>query len=238
MSFLITGGLLGPVGGLLTGGLSSGSAGGTTLTDQDIANIVAALVASNNPFPSRVTAFGVADSDGVQAAVNARADSLADRQAVIDEIAGAASALTLTGVQGELATRGVTSTWTTAVSTDFGTLKTRVPGVVQPQTGDAYAKLAPLISGSAFTAPALAAAPTSTGTISGRLAADGLDNVMIDGMNMRQALSVMGSVLAGVVQGASTTTITYLSMAGTTPRVIMARDQYNGRSAVQYVLPS
>jgi hypothetical protein len=107
---------------------------------------------------------------------------------------------------------------TNSLGGSLSTLLSRIPGVVQPQTGDSYARLG---SGVALTSA-------------------GLDTVHVEtGLNARQALAIIASACAGVLSGASGTAIA-IAAAGVpaTNRIAATVDGDGNRTAVTLTPPA
>lgn len=73
-----------------------------------------------------------------------------------------------------------------------------------------------------------------SGDLVGRLAADALDNVLVDGKTLPAALQIIGALTAGIVSGAGTATETFLGLDGITTRAVMTVDAAGNRAAASY----
>jgi hypothetical protein len=107
---------------------------------------------------------------------------------------------------------------TNSLGGSLTTLLSRIPGVVQPQTGDSYARLGSGVS----------------------LTSAGLDTVHVEtGLNARQALAIIASACAGVLSGASGTDIA-IAAAGVpaTNRIAATVDGDGNRTAVTLTPPA
>jgi len=69
-------------------------------------------------------------------------------------------------------------------------------------------------------------------TQAAKLTADGLDAVVVDGLNFREWASIVLSSLAGVLVGAETTEITISTPDGLAVRIVTTVDEDGNRSAV------
>lgn len=158
----------------------------------------------------------------------------------------AGSTVTITGTTGTLdalqtalsSTHGAGS-WATA--TGFS-----VPGDAMALTGPTLTTITTDVatqittdhgSGSYLTATGFSTFdPTTTGVF---LTAAGLDGVTVEaGVNARQALSAIGSSVAGTLSGATTPTVTTFAMANPgTARLTVSVDAANDRTAIVYNLP-
>lgn len=71
------------------------------------------------------------------------------------------------------------------------------------------------------------------------IAADALDSIIIEsGLNMRQAISLSTAALAGVVSGASGTTITIEGAGVSTVRIVATVDSFGNRSSLTLTPPA
>lgn len=117
------------------------------------------------------------------------------------------------------------SNYTAPDNTDIATLitqvgvlfNTRIPGVIQPQTGDAFARIG--ANGAGLTAVGLAS--------------NGLDAIVIEtGLNARQALSINAAALAGVLAVSGTTVTIAAAGVPATNRITTTVDASGQRISV------
>ena len=163
------------------------------------------------------------------------------------------TAATLSESQSHPTLAEIEATTVLAKQTKLDTLHdTRIPGVIQPQTGDAYARVgAP--AGASLSAD-VAAVKTDTAAVLVDTGTDGvvvaaasksgyalsaagidavLDDTIGDGtLTLRQALRVLIAASAGKLSGAATTTITIRNAADTANVLVATVDADGNRSAV------
>ena len=165
--------------------------------------------------------------------------SAAAVQAIWDALT---SALTTVGSIGKwivdkldvvVSTRG-TSTYAGGDTAGTTTLLTRVPGTVQPQTGDSYARLGAPVGVS--TSADIAALPTANATADALLdRAAGVET----GLTVRQAMRLVAAACTGLASGLATTTGIYKSadisgttVQGTKSRITATIDASGNRTAI------
>lgn len=71
-----------------------------------------------------------------------------------------------------------------------------------------------------------------------KLAADGVDAITVDGINLRQAASIFLAALAGVLTGNKTSTVTIKTPDGVTTRIVATIDPSNNRTAITLSPPA
>jgi len=89
----------------------------------------------------------------------------------------------------------------------------------------------------ADTAGALQVAASGGGSVGGTVAvsATGLDDVLIDGMPLPEAMQVMSAVLAGEITSAGTSPEIFYGLDGVTQRVAVSGDSTGNRTGVEYL---
>ncbi len=137
---------------------------------------------------------------------------------------GSIGKLLVTNIDAAISSRSTYAGGDTAGTT---TLLSRIPGTVQPQSGDAYARLgAP--SGASVSAD-IAAIPTANANADALLdRADAIET----GWTPRGALRVILAALAGKVSGAATTTVSIRNVTDTKNRITATVDSNGNRTAV------
>ena len=187
--------------------------GSPATTDLQVASggsynsLVPAIKAKTDNLPASPAAVGSAMTLGAGAIGSATfaADAIS---------AVAVSAAAVTKVQAGLATAaGLPANFASLVINSSGTVGrvTLVDTISAytgntPQTGDAYGRINPLIASGAFTAPALANAPTSSG---------GASPGDISAVVVPAVVAALGSPAAGTVVSSTTTTATLSGLPGT-----------------------
>ena len=71
-----------------------------------------------------------------------------------------------------------------------------------------------------------------------RLAADGIDRIDVDGINLRQAATVFLAALAGVLSGNGTATVVLKTPDGATTRITATIDGQKNRTAIVLNVPA
>ena len=79
---------------------------------------------------------------------------------------------------------------------------------------------------------------SQTDAESPKLAADGIDAISIDGINLRQAASIFLSALAGVLTGNGTPTVTLKTPDGVSTRITATIDGQKDRTAITLTPPA